>query len=111
MKIQAILNYWFGENVDRNQAATKDSFKKWFMSTPDIDNEIREKFLEDINKLASGQYDDWKQDKEGRLAAVILTDQFTRNIFRRKKEAFAYDHIALDIVKKIPLSEIETYAA
>ena len=74
MKIQAILNYWFGENVDRNQAATKDSFKKWFMSTPDIDNEIREKFLDDINKLASGQYDDWKQDKEGRLAAVILTD-------------------------------------
>ncbi len=110
MKIQAILNYWFGENVDRNQAATKD-FKKWFKSTPDIDNEIREKFLDDINKIASGQYDDWKQDKEGRLAAVILTDQFTRNIFRRKKEAFAYDHIALDIVKKIPLSEIETYAA
>ncbi len=81
------------------------------MSTPEIDNEIRERFLDDINKLASGKYDDWKQDKEGRLAAVILTDQFTRNIFRRKKEAFAYDHIALDIVKKITPEEIDYYAA
>ena len=44
------------------------------MSTPEIDNEIRERFLDDINKLASGKYEDWKQDKEGRLAAVILTD-------------------------------------
>lgn len=101
MKIQAILNYWFGENTDRNAPASRDSFKKWFMSTPEIDNEIRERFLDDLNKLASGGYEEWKQDKEGRLAAVILTDQFTRNMFRRKKEAFEYDHIALDIVKKI----------
>ncbi len=71
------------------------------MSTPEIDNEIRERFLDDLNKLASGGYEEWKQDKEGRLAAVILTDQFTRNMFRRKKKAFEYDHIALDIVKKI----------
>jgi len=101
VKIQAILNYWFGENTDRNAPASRDSFKKWFMSTPEIDNEIKERFLDDLNKLASGGYEEWKQDKEGRLAAVILTDQFTRNMFRRKKEAFEYDHIALDIVKKI----------
>ena len=80
------------------------------MSSPDIDNEIREKFLDDLNKLASGQYEEWKEDKEGKLAAVILTDQFTRNIFRRKKEAFAYDQIALDIVREMPSNEMESYA-
>ena len=111
VKIQEILNFWFGEGIDRNQGASKESFKKWFMSTPEIDNEIRDRFQDDIKKLASGEYEDWKQDKEGRLAAVILTDQFTRNIFRKNKEAFAYDHIALDIVKRIAPEEIEAYAA
>ncbi len=74
VKIQEILNFWFGEGIDRNQAASKESFKKWFMSTPKIDNEIRDRFQADIKNLASGEYEDWKQDKEGRLAAVILTD-------------------------------------
>jgi uncharacterized protein (DUF924 family) len=80
------------------------------MSTPDIDNEIREKFLEDLNKLVSGEYDGWKQDKDGKLAAIILADQFPRNMFRRQKKCFDFDHIALGIVKGMSQSEIEQYS-
>lgn len=80
------------------------------MSTPDIDNEIREKFLDDLNKLVSGEYEQWKNDRDGKLAAVILTDQFPRNMFRRQKQCFEYDHIALDIVKGMSQAEIENYA-
>ena len=44
------------------------------MSTPEIDAEITTKFGEDLQKLNSGEYDEWKADKEARLAAVILAD-------------------------------------
>ena len=57
-----------------------------------------------MHKFAQGEYDSWKYDHEGRLAAVILLDQLTRNIYRKKKEAFAYDHLSLEIVDMI-LSE------
>ena len=44
------------------------------MSTPELDNEIKEKYLEDIKKLESGQYEAWKGDRDGKLAATILID-------------------------------------
>ena len=44
------------------------------MSTPEVDAEITAKFGDDLQKLNSGEYDDWKADKEARLAAVILAD-------------------------------------
>ena len=43
-KINEILNFWFGEGVDRNQGAPGESFKRWFSSTPEFDNLIKEKF-------------------------------------------------------------------
>ena len=55
------------------------------MSTVDDDNEIRDQFLGDLNKLVAGTYESWKQDRDGKLAAVILADQFPRNIFRKQK--------------------------
>lgn len=65
------------------------------MGGPEIDEEIKANFAQDLQNLAAGLYEDWKHDREGKVAAVILTDQFSRNIFRKKKEAFDYDHIAL----------------
>ena len=79
------------------------------MTSAETDNFIIENYKEDLEKLARGDYEDWKADKEGKLAAIILTDQFTRNMFRKKKEAFAYDHIALNIAKQISDDEFKTY--
>ena len=81
------------------------------MSTSEIDAEIASKFGEDLQKLNSGEYDEWKADKEARLAAVILADQFTRNIFRRQAEAFSYDHLSLSIVQALSDEEILSYQA
>jgi uncharacterized protein (DUF924 family) len=60
--------------VDRNQPAPGESFKRWFMSTPEFDSLIKEKFHDDIKKLASGEYEAWKADRNGKLAAIILVD-------------------------------------
>ena len=66
-------------------------------------------FKDDLLKLAAGDYESWKHDHRGRLAAVILTDQFSRQIFRKQGQAFAYDHIALAIVKGMTKEEFWAY--
>lgn len=59
--------------------------------------------------MARGELDEWKTTKQGKMAAVILADQLSRNIFRKHKDAFAYDHISLEIVKSIPDEEFFQY--
>ena len=108
-RITSILDFWFGEGVNRNEAPKPESFRKWFMATPEVDAEITSNFGEDLQKLNSGEYDEWKADREGRLAAVILADQFTRNMFRKRAEAFSYDHLALSIVKTLADEEFFSY--
>ena len=95
--------------MNRNEGPKPENFKKWFSSSPELDAEITTNFAEDLQRLKNGEYEDWKSDKEGRLAAVILADQFPRNMFRKNAEAFAYDHISLQIVKNLSDEEFHSY--
>lgn len=84
--------------------------KKFFSSSDEVDLEIRTLFKDDLLKLASGEYEQWKVDKYGKLAAVLLSDQYSRNIFRKQKQAFDYDHIALKLVKELTNEDVLAYA-
>ena len=44
--------------------------------------------------------DFWQKEPLSRLALIILCDQFSRNIYRKTKKAFAYDSIALQNSKE-----------
>ena len=59
------------------------------------------KFKDDIRACGRGDYDAWKEDHQGRLAFILLCDQYSRNVFRGTKEAFAYDHLAIALSRKI----------
>lgn len=75
---QEILDYWFTEPVCRH----------WFSPTPELDQEIGDRF-ERLWVLASeGQLDHWMTSAEGCLALVILLDQFPLNMFRGRPESF-----------------------
>ena len=104
-RINAIINWWFGEGVDLDQPAPNDSFKRWYGGGPEVDAFIQSNFGPDLEKLVSGEYDWWKTDKEGLVACIILTDQFTRNIFRKKNGAFQYDHLAREFSASITTSK------
>lgn len=104
-RIEKILNFWLGASDQRNLPPTPDLMKKWFSFSVELDEEIKKNFGDDLEKLATGEYDDWKNNRDGKIAAVILADQFSRNIFRKQKEAFAYDSIALNIVEKFSEEE------
>ena len=83
-----VLTYWFG--------LTKE---QWFKSDPAIDAEINERFhdlYERKRELPAGSFLD---DPLTALAAIILFDQFPRNLFRDHADQFQTDHLALAIAK------------
>ena len=81
-KAQQILDFWFKET----------SSEKRFKKDKVFDKTIRDKFLNDYELASQNEYDDWQDKPMSALALVILFDQFSRNMFRDDKKAFAQDH-------------------
>ena len=85
---QEILTYWF-----------KLDPKQWWRSEPGIDDEIRKRFLELWSEKRQLPVEAFLDDPFSALSAVIMFDQFPRNMFRGTAEQFATDHLALAIAK------------
>jgi len=85
-----VLSFWI-----EPKPATEDELaargKTWFMGGKEIDQEIHEKFRGLVEAATHGKLDGWAETARGRLALIILLDQFTRNIYRGSPEAFACD--------------------
>ena len=79
-----IIDFWFNKTPPEKRFKRDNSF----------DYEIKINFLEDYNLAKSNEYDDWLNNPKECLALIILLDQFSRNLFRDKKEAFEQDHKA-----------------
>lgn len=90
--IKAILDFWFGEIKDG--LTVEDRNKFWFMTNADVDSTIRDKFEDLVRQAGSEKLKSWQSTARGNLALIILLDQFTRNIYRGKPDAFKYDSIA-----------------
>ena len=67
----------------------------WWKSTPDLDARIRDRFAATHLALSRGVSDAWRATPEARLGALIVLDQFPRNMYRASPMAFATDWIAL----------------
>ena len=89
-----ILDFWFEETQPQ----------QWFQVSEAFDALLHERFMDDYDKASEGIYDDWKKDADGCLALVLLLDQFPRNMFRGKAQAFSTDAKAL-VVSKYALSK------
>lgn len=88
-----ILDFWLGPEIERRQP--KPEFqKRWWAKSDELDQEISEKFADDIEAAAEGKLDDWLGEPRGRLAQVILLDQFTRNVHRNDYMMYEYDSLA-----------------
>ncbi len=67
----------------------------WFKSTPALDAQIRDRFAATHLALSRDIPAEWRATPEARLAALIVLDQFSRNMYRGSPLAFAADWIAL----------------
>ncbi len=97
MEHQAILDFWFG-SADNDLEILEQKSSLWWAKGDSADSEIKSRFTATLNNLIEGKLTDWKLLPEGRLAMVILADQFSRHIFRDNEKAFAQDELALALV-------------
>jgi uncharacterized protein (DUF924 family) len=95
-RIEKILSFWFREQelsapqIDRRMDI-------WFGEDPVFDHDIEKEFANDIEKASEGKLDHWADEPHGRLALIILIDQFRRNIYRGTLKAFSHDKVALKL--------------
>lgn len=97
-KIAEILDFWF-EGIDDKTPINKGAspFNKWYKKDEKFDLEIRQRFEADFLKAKQGGYKSWEDSGPGRLALIILFDQFSRNMYRGSPKMFEMDSLALDL--------------
>lgn len=84
----AVLAFWFDDL----------SPSQWFEADPAVDATCRDQFMALYERLVSGVPAGWLDSAGGCLAAVIVLDQFPRNMFRGDRRAFATDPVAISVV-------------
>ena len=85
-----ILKFWF-EEIEP---------KAWFAKDLAIDQEIKVRFGELLSQAINGELYHWRTSPQGRLAEIIVLDQFSRNIHRDTPQAFAADPMALALAQE-----------
>lgn len=87
---QSILSFWFEELTPA----------QWWQKSRVLDDDIRRRFG-DLHRLAClGELFEWRTHAQGRLAEIIVLDQFSRNMYRDQPEAFAADGMALVLAQE-----------
>jgi len=87
---QHVLSFWFEEL----QSA------QWWRVDPALDALIRDRFGKLLLAARAGELADWRSTPEGRLAEIIVLDQFSRNTHRGTADAFAADDMALALAQE-----------
>ena len=82
---QEILNFWFDELEQ----------KQWWVKDEQLDQLIITRFSELHTQAIHCELFEWRKTAAGRLAEVLILDQFSRNMFRNSPQCFAYDALAL----------------
>jgi uncharacterized protein (DUF924 family) len=85
-----IIDFWFSETTPA-QRFTKD---------PAFDEIIRRRFMNQYLRARRCELFNWRATAQGRLAEIIILDQFPRNMFRDSAEAFATDPLALALAQE-----------
>lgn len=94
--VENILLFWFGDL--ENEGVPGDKYmNRWWIKDPATDKLIRDKFEDYLKTAVKLNIDTAQLTPRESLALIILLDQFSRNIYRDKPEAFSKDAISLKI--------------
>ena len=96
IRIDRILAFWFKAH-ELSAPQIDGRMDIWFGEDPVFDHEIAKEFADDVEEASTGRLDHWAHKPHGRLALILLLDQFRRNIYRNTAEAFALDKAALKL--------------
>jgi len=85
-----VLQFWFSELEPR----------QWWVKDEALDREIEGRFGDLHRDAIAAKLYDWRETAVGRLAEIIVLDQFSRNIHRDTPNAFAFDGMALVLAQE-----------
>ncbi len=86
----AVLQFWFQEVTPA----------QWWKVDPAFDHLVLQRFGDLHTRAAQAELFGWRESPEGRLAEVIVLDQFSRNMYRGQPRAFAADPLALALAQE-----------
>jgi uncharacterized protein (DUF924 family) len=92
-KIHEILSFWFGD-LGRADLPSSDRTNLWFGESEQLKKEMMTLFDKEYKEAVAGHLNEWSETPRGRLALIILLDQFSRWAFRNTPNAFTQDKIA-----------------
>jgi len=90
MNWKTIIRFWFKQH----------GMKEWFSKNKKFDAKVHRKFLKIYEAAARGELAAWRATARGKLAEIIVLDQFPRNMFRGKAAAFDTDRMALILAQE-----------
>jgi uncharacterized protein (DUF924 family) len=85
-----VIQFWFVEHGKED----------WFGGKPEFDAELAAAFSDTHPPVARGAAWRWRSTAEGRLAEIIVLDQFSRQLHRGSAQAFAQDKMALVLAQE-----------
>lgn len=88
--VEAVLAFWFQELRPAH----------WFRKDPALDRDITQRFGDLHARAVTCECFEWRASPRGRLAEIIVLDQFSRNIYRYDARAFASDAQALVLAQE-----------
>lgn len=88
--LETVLHFWFAE-LDPVQ---------WFEKDLNLDRLIKRRFGDLHRQVAACEHYAWRKRPRGRLAEIIVLDQFSRNIYRDSPKAFEQDSMALALAQE-----------
>jgi uncharacterized protein (DUF924 family) len=91
---ESVLGFWFGPSGSAAEIAGRQR-KLWFGKSPTDDLAVIEYFAATLPAAAASKLNHWTATPRGRLALVIVLDQFPHHIYRDKPQAFDTDPQAL----------------
>ena len=90
MNYNVIIDFWFEE-------LTPD---QWFKTDEALDLKMTEKFIALHSMVVAGELSYWRLEPMGRLAEILIIDQFSRSIYRDDPKSFIYDPMALALAQE-----------
>lgn len=88
---EEVLSFWFEELTEKDHFVKSDA----------LDETIKTQFNALYEMLVDGGLKDFASTPRAKLAAIIVFDQFTRNMFRGSYKSFSADGLALSLTKKL----------
>jgi uncharacterized protein (DUF924 family) len=101
MDEQEVLSYWFPPGIHDADAETyREQWLQWFAGGPEVDGEITTRFGGMLVRARRGELDPWAETPRGRLALIILLDQFSRSVYKGTPLAYTQDPAALRLAQE-----------